>query len=146
VWRVYVQHVMRIAFHKSSPILAASTVTGEVGIYEYGIEGNTQRALLQHHQMSTRALTYSHDGDTLFMGSKDCNISAYDLAGRKRHLNMSELVHVCHRHTDVQFYRHRSVENNGQPSSCNMHITNVYMRVHIYACTYIYLYIYICTY
>jgi len=113
VWRVYVQHVMRIAFHKSSPILAASTVTGEVGIYEYGIEGNTQRALLQHHQMSTRALTYSHDGDTLFMGSKDCNISAYDLAGRERHLNISAFDPVCHRHKDLQFYRRGSVGNNG---------------------------------
>ena len=71
---------MRIAFHQSSAILAASTVTGEVGIFEYGLEGNRQRALLQHHQLSTRALQYSCDGGTLFMGSKDCSISAYDLA------------------------------------------------------------------
>ena len=71
---------MRLAFHKSQAILAASTVTGEVGIYEYGLEGNSQRALLQHHELSTRALQYSHDCGTLFMGSKDCNISAYDLA------------------------------------------------------------------
>ena len=77
---VCAQHVMRLAFHKSQAIIAASTVTGEVGIFEYGLDGNTQRALLQHHELSTRALQYSQDGGTLFMGSKDCNISAYDLA------------------------------------------------------------------
>jgi WD40 repeat protein len=71
---------MRLAFHPSEALLAASTVSGEVGIFEYGLEGNTQRALLQHHELSTRALQYSHDGSTLFMGSKDCTISAYDLA------------------------------------------------------------------
>ena len=74
------QHVMRVAFHKSSAILAASTVTGAVGIFEYGLEGNTQRAYLEHHKESTRALQYSHDGGTLFMGSKDLSISAFDLS------------------------------------------------------------------
>ena len=78
--RRVMQHVMRIAFHRSSAILAAATVTGEVGIFEYGLEGNRQRALLQHHQQSTRALQYTCDGGTLFMGSKDCSISAYDLS------------------------------------------------------------------
>ena len=78
---VNAQHVMRLAMHGSANVLSASTVTGDVGIFEYGLEGNHQRALLQHHKMSTRALEYSHDGSTLFMGSKDCSISAYNLSG-----------------------------------------------------------------
>ena len=70
---------MRIAMHQHADLVAASTVTGEVGIFEYGLEANAPRALLQHHELSTRALEFSRDGSTLFMGSKDCCISAYSL-------------------------------------------------------------------
>ena len=68
-----------IAMHQHADLVAASTVTGEVGIFEYGLETNAPRALLQHHELSTRALEFSRDGSTLFMGSKDCCISAYSL-------------------------------------------------------------------
>jgi WD40 repeat protein len=80
---VFDDHVMRLAFHPSASVIAASSVTGEVRLFEYALAGNTQRASLTHHTLSTRALQFSQDGGTLFTGSLDASIGAYDLNAGK---------------------------------------------------------------
>ncbi|EKX48261.1 hypothetical protein GUITHDRAFT_86068 [Guillardia theta CCMP2712] len=76
-------HVMRLAFHPENEIIAASSVSGEVCICQYSLQGNHQLALLDHHKLSTRALQFSLDGKSLFMGSKDTSVSCYDMNAGK---------------------------------------------------------------
>ncbi len=77
-------HVMCIAMHPSAPVIAASSVTGEVQLHQYAVEGdNKLLSHIGHHKESCRALQFSADGQTLYSGGKDSVIGAFDLNSMK---------------------------------------------------------------
>ena len=75
--------VMSIAMHPSSSIVAASSVTGEVQLHQYSLDGNKLLATIGHHKESCRALQFSPDGQTLYSAAKDSIIGAFDLGSMK---------------------------------------------------------------
>eukprot|EP00288_Rhodomonas_lens_P015959 CAMPEP_0177708220 /NCGR_PEP_ID=MMETSP0484_2-20121128/10165_1 /TAXON_ID=354590 /ORGANISM="Rhodomonas lens, Strain RHODO" /LENGTH=375 /DNA_ID=CAMNT_0019219779 /DNA_START=11 /DNA_END=1138 /DNA_ORIENTATION=- len=76
-------HVMKLAFHPSAPMIAACSVSGYVGLFQYDVKGNKKLADINHHTQSCRALQFSADGNTLFSGATDACIGAFDVtAGR----------------------------------------------------------------
>jgi WD40 repeat protein len=81
---VLASHVMCIAMHPSAPVVAASSVTGEVQLHQYAVEGgNKLLSHIGHHTESCRALQFSPNGQTLYSGGKDSVIGAFDLNSMK---------------------------------------------------------------
>ncbi|GLD97506.1 hypothetical protein PINS_up006196 [Pythium insidiosum] len=73
--------IFDIDFHPAQDVVAVGDITGVVQVYKYAEEGNNKLLELNHHQDSCRALLFSPDGQSLYTGSADKSIRAFDTLG-----------------------------------------------------------------
>lgn len=72
-----------ISFHPHEDILAVSDALGDVNLFKYSLEENTNIGTLELHTRSCRGMDFSHDGKTLFTIGSDKAIMLSDMATKK---------------------------------------------------------------
>lgn len=72
-----------ICFHPERDIIALATITGDVCLYAYANEGNTQLRNIEIHAKSCRDVEFTEDGRDLLTCSKDKSIMITDMETEK---------------------------------------------------------------
>lgn len=75
--------VYDISFHTGENILAAADITGDIKLYSYSEADAELKCTLEIHTDSCRSIEFSHNGDSLISGSKDCSVAVHDVNTEK---------------------------------------------------------------